>query len=99
MNNAKSFKQSYDVLARNAKILREQREPNIDDLLKIVTESMDAYNICKERIDAVEKALAQTLGADAKNQTSTDDKSGIRSQRETARHNTAYMGESESPFK
>jgi exodeoxyribonuclease VII small subunit len=41
--------------------LRDQNEPNIDDLLTIVTESVDAYKVCKERIDAVEAALRAAL--------------------------------------
>jgi exodeoxyribonuclease VII small subunit len=51
------------VLTRHAQTLREQEEPNIDDLLKIVTESVEAYKVCKTRIDAVEQALEQALGA------------------------------------
>lgn len=57
----KTFKQAYDVLQKHAETLRNQQEPNIDDLLTIVTESVDAYKVCKERIDAVEKALEQAL--------------------------------------
>ena len=60
-----NFKQSYDVLQRHANTLRQQaqaQQPNIDDLLAIVQESMDAYEVCRNRIDAVEKALQQTLG-------------------------------------
>lgn len=60
-----NFKQSYAVLQRNANTLRQQaqtQQPNIDDLLAIVQESMDAYEVCRNRIDAVEKALQQTLG-------------------------------------
>ena len=57
----KTFKEAYDVLQGHAQTLREQQEPNIDDLLKIVTESVDAYQVCKERIDAVEKALDKAL--------------------------------------
>lgn len=64
----KNFKQAYGVLQKHAETLRNQQEPNIDDLLTIVTESVDAYKVCKERIDAVEKALEQALsGAEAKN--------------------------------
>lgn len=64
----KSFKQAYGVLQKHAETLRNQQEPNIDDLLTIVTESVDAYKVCKERIDAVEKALEQALsGAEANN--------------------------------
>ena len=57
-----TFREAYGVLQRHAETLRNQREPNIDDLLNIVTESVDAYKVCKARIDAVEKALEQALG-------------------------------------
>src|SRR4051812_27833007 len=57
----KTFREAYDVLQRHAATLRDQDEPNIDDLLDIVNESVAAYMICKQRIDAVEKALEQAL--------------------------------------
>ena len=56
-----SFKEAYCVLQRHAQTLREQREPNIDDLLTIVTESVQAYKVCQQRIEAVEKALEKAL--------------------------------------
>ena len=56
-----TFKEAYGVLQTHAETLRDQHEPNIDDLLKIVTESVNAFNVCKERIDAVEKALEKDL--------------------------------------
>ena len=58
----KTFKEAYGVLQHHADTLRDPQEPNIDDLLNIVTESVDAYKVCKERIDAVEKALEKALG-------------------------------------
>lgn len=64
----KTFRDAYEVLQRHAQTLREQDEPNIDDLLDIVTESVEAYKVCQSRIDAVEQALAQALersGVDA----------------------------------
>ena len=57
----KTFKEAYGVLQHHAETLREQQEPNIDDLLSIVTESVSAYKVCKERIDAAEKALEKAL--------------------------------------
>ncbi len=70
----KSFKQAYGVLQGHAETLRNQQEPNIDDLLTIVTESVAAFNVCKERIDAVEKALEQALsGAGVSSRTVEDD--------------------------
>jgi exodeoxyribonuclease VII small subunit len=59
----KTFRDAYGVLQRHSETLRNQREPNIDDLLTIVTESVEAYKVCKSRIDAVEQALEQALGA------------------------------------
>lgn len=56
-----TFKEAYGVLQGHAETLREQQEPNIDDLLSIVTESVAAYKVCKERIEAVEKALEKAL--------------------------------------
>ncbi len=57
------FKQSYAVLQQHAVALRKQsNEPNIDDLLAIVQESMNAYEVCQTRINAVEKALNHVLG-------------------------------------
>lgn len=58
----KTFKQAYGVLHQHAEALRNQTEPNIDDLLTIVQESVDAYKTCQSRIEAVEKALEQALG-------------------------------------
>lgn len=56
-----TFRQAYGVLQEHAQTLREQQEPNIDDLLSIVTESVNAYKVCKERIEAVERALEKAL--------------------------------------
>ena len=55
------YREDYGVLQRHAQTLRNQDEPNIDDLLTIVTESVNAYKVCKQRIDAVEAALKTAL--------------------------------------
>ena len=60
-SDTRTFKQAYDVLQTHAETLRNQKEPNIDDLLAIVEESVSAYRVCKERIDAVDKALEKAL--------------------------------------
>lgn len=65
MSNNSTFKESYGVLQRHAQTLRKQTEPNIDDLLSIVEESVAAYKVCQTRIDAVEKALEKALGGGA----------------------------------
>ncbi|UUZ77403.1 exodeoxyribonuclease VII small subunit [Polaromonas sp. P1(28)-13] len=58
---SESFKEAYGVLQQHAQTLRNQQEPNIDDLLTIVTESVEAYKVCNLRIEAVEKALEKAL--------------------------------------
>ena len=60
-NETMTFREAYGVLQGHAETLRNQSEPNIDDLLSIVEESVSAYRVCKERIDAVEKALEKAL--------------------------------------
>ncbi|CBL47002.1 Hypothetical protein HDN1F_34190 [gamma proteobacterium HdN1] len=58
-----SFREAYRVLQTHAETLRDQREPNIDELLDIVTESVSAYKVCKQRIEAVEAALQAALSS------------------------------------
>lgn len=63
MAEMKTFKEAYAVLQRHAQTLRTQQEPDIDNLTTIVSESLAAHKVCKERIDAVEKALEESLGS------------------------------------
>jgi exodeoxyribonuclease VII small subunit len=63
MNEMKTFKEAYAVLQKHAQTLRSQQEPDIDNLTTIVSESLAAHKVCKERIDAVEKALEESLGS------------------------------------
>ena len=58
---SETFTNAYNTLKNNAAKLQNSTEPNIDELLKIVQESTSAYNTCKERIEAVEQALNETL--------------------------------------
>ena len=62
MTEPTTFKEAYAVLQKHAQTLRSQQEPDIDNLTTIVSESLAAHRICKERIDAVEKVLEQSLG-------------------------------------
>ena len=57
-----SFKEAYGVLLKHSEALRQQREPNIDELLTVVEESVAAFKTCKARIAAVESALERALG-------------------------------------
>ena len=60
-DNTLSFIEGYEILKRNAELLDAQQEPDIDNLMKIVEESMAAYKACKTRVDAVQQALDDTF--------------------------------------
>lgn len=59
-----NFKEGYALLKKNAALLETQEEPDIDNLIKIVEESMTAYKACKSRVDAVQQALNETFKDD-----------------------------------
>ena len=56
-----TFKEGYEDIKKNAELLESQEEPDIDNLMKIVEESMSAYKACKLRVDAVQQALNETF--------------------------------------
>ena len=56
-----TFKDGYEILKTNAELLESQEQPDIDNLMKIVEESMNAYKACKSRVDAVQQALNDTF--------------------------------------
>jgi len=43
MTQPQTFREAYEVLQRHAQDLRNSDEPNIDDLLSVVTQSVAAY--------------------------------------------------------
>ena len=73
----KTFKAAYGTLRPHAQALRDQQEPNIDDLLNIVTESVAAYKVCQTRIDAVEKALEKALSSARQDDSDRDTAEGV----------------------
>jgi exodeoxyribonuclease VII small subunit len=62
--NALDFKQAFAILKHNAERLEDQQEPDLDQLMIIVEESMQAYKVCKQRIKSVQDALNQTFEHD-----------------------------------
>ena len=53
----KTFKAAYDILKTNAAELQQQDEPDIDNLMTTVEESIAAYRVCETRIHAIQQAL------------------------------------------
>ena len=43
------FKTAYELLKHNAQTLQQSQEPNIDELMAIVEESIQAYKVCQSR--------------------------------------------------
>ncbi|AMM29015.1 MULTISPECIES: exodeoxyribonuclease VII small subunit [Acinetobacter] len=60
-NEELTFKDGHDILKKNAELLESQESPDIDNLMKIVEESITAYKACKSRIEAVQQALDETF--------------------------------------
>ncbi len=56
-----TFKDAYQILQSNANALQQQDEPDIDGLMVKVEESIYAYKICQQRIQAVQQALDATF--------------------------------------
>jgi exodeoxyribonuclease VII small subunit len=60
-----SFNKNYKVLKDTADWLSKQEEPDIDQLVPKVERAMQAYRICKDRLDRVKETLGQYLQGDA----------------------------------
>lgn len=58
------FKTAYDILQKNVQTLQSSTDPNIDELMNIIEESISAYKVCQNRIEAVEKALNEVFETD-----------------------------------
>lgn len=54
-----NFSSSYQQLNAIAQKLRTQSEPDIDALVPLVEEATKAYQVCKQRIEAVKIALKE----------------------------------------
>jgi exodeoxyribonuclease VII small subunit len=59
-----SFNKNYRVLKETADWLSKQEEPDIDQLVPKVERAMQAYRICKDRLDKVKETLGQYLQGD-----------------------------------
>ena len=44
-------------MKKNTALEESKEEPDIDNLMKIVEESIPVYKACKSRVDAVQQAL------------------------------------------
>lgn len=63
-NKTESFNESYGVLKEISEKLRNQSEPNIDELIPMLQKATNAYNVCKSRLGSVKEALKEHLAND-----------------------------------
>lgn len=61
----KTFKAAYQILKTNAEELQSSNEPDIDNLMNTVEQSIAAYKVCQARIEAVQQALDAAFDEDA----------------------------------
>lgn len=59
--SSESFKANYQKLQEIAQTLSQSQEVDIDELVPMVDEATRAYQLCKQRIEAVEAALNKRL--------------------------------------
>ncbi len=59
--SSESFKANYQKLQEIAQTLSQSQEIDIDELVPMVDEATRAYQLCKQRIEAVEAALNKRL--------------------------------------
>ena len=59
-----SFNKNYKVLKETADWLSQQKEPDIDQLVPKVEKAMQAYRICKDRLDKVQATLGRYFQED-----------------------------------
>ncbi|SJM37861.1 hypothetical protein A1019T_01846 [Psychrobacter pasteurii] len=69
----KTFKDAYQILKTNAEELQNSNEPDIDNLMNTVEQSIAAYKVCQARIEAVQQALDAAFDEEvAEDETSQD---------------------------
>ncbi|WP_227429604.1 exodeoxyribonuclease VII small subunit [Psychrobacter sp. I-STPA6b] len=73
----KTFKDAYEILKTNATALQAQTEPDIDNLMTTVEQSIAAYKVCQSRIEAVQQALDNAFADDSLNVDETIDKKAV----------------------
>lgn len=61
LTSSQTYQDAYATLQNNANRLQSGEHIDIDALMDIVNDSINAYKICKTRIDAVEKALTNAF--------------------------------------
>ncbi|WP_319557560.1 exodeoxyribonuclease VII small subunit [Thiomicrorhabdus sp.] len=67
MSQSESFKDNYLTLQTIAQKLSNNNEIDIDELIPMVDEATKAYQLCKQRIEAVEQALNSRLDNETEN--------------------------------
>lgn len=81
MNNkdqldSNSFNKNYQILKDTADELAADNDPDIDALIPKVQKAMEAYEICKTRLDAAQEALGKYLPREKASSGTADSENG-----------------------
>lgn len=71
--DSRGFDENYKILKETADWLSRQQEPKIDELVPKVEKAMQAYRLCKERLDSVQQTLGQYLRSDSQETDEADE--------------------------
>ena len=66
-----SYQASFKVLEEISERLQSNELVDVDELIPLMDQATQAYNVCKERLEAVEKALESRIDAIDPEQTKT----------------------------
>lgn len=61
-NQASKYNEAYKELRNCVDQVRRTDISNIDDLVPLVEKTTQAYNVCKDRLNAVEKLIKDSFG-------------------------------------
>ena len=58
-----TYREAFSFLKGTAEGMRNQEDPDIDELVVKVTDSVAAFKLCHKRINAVEAAIKEAIDA------------------------------------
>lgn len=84
-NETQKFITHYQKLQSISQQLKENTNPDIDEVLKQVKQAVESYQVCKDRLDAATKELDKIMqGVEAENKKTTEEAPPLETELESA---------------
>ncbi len=84
-NETQKFITHYQKLQSISQQLKENTNPDIDEVLKQVKQAVESYQVCKDRLDAATKELDKIMqGVEAENKKTTEEAPQLETELESA---------------